>query len=206
MKKIFAVLAVCFAFITSVYSLENVFDMDYSMPFLNYSDENYYYTKAGYGFMLDYRCMLTNTIGLQIDTGLNIPTVLNKTKISTNDNKAYYADDEDSWFVLNNFFGCAFRLINTDLVELVITPGGGCDFECYTNGSNSNDSYCNLNFGLGVDLVTNVKIADSIGITAGILVEYQPINFSYDFGSDESSKNRSNFLLIMPRAGISLTL
>lgn len=202
MKKFLLIFAVLGIF-TSVAIAEGfTLDVDYGMPYVTWTDGEKSYGQKGMGFVCDYR-FIGDTLGFQFTMGVQLPYNLSITNTSTG--TTYDRDiqtDTRSWVTSDFFMGVSFVPVSTNLVDLVITPGLGASFDVITD---KNDSFTNMNLGVGVDICTNVKIIDDIGITAGLLFEYQFVSIEDNGTTDVLNKSSVRNYYFLPRAGISIS-
>lgn len=202
MKKFITVFTVLFSLVTGVFAGESTFTFDYGMPLLFWNNNDYDFVQSGYEFMTDYRFM-GEDLGLQFTLGIGQPMSITKSSRSSDYSVTSKTNTSSKeWFVIDSFFGLSFRTMQTDLVELYITPGIGLTYDMVTTSSSDKT---NLSFGAGIDISSNVIIGDGVGITAGILTQYQMYQIERDYGSSMEYRNTVSNLYFIPRAGIYIT-
>lgn len=170
MKKILVTLSLFLAFVSSAFALDLQIGADLTMPVQiakdEFLDKTGFTTNFGIDVNADY--FFTDLIGIGGDFTFVIPL------------KGHC--DGESWkingdgyktYSLDMFVGCAFRLLNKDNMQFIVTPGLAFDYtwvKIDLGGITLKDSDTDL--GIGADAKFAYKFNDKIAINGGAFMGF----------------------------------
>lgn len=197
MKKILVALTMFAAFVGSAVALDLQVGADVVFPMQIAKNEllSKTQTQTNVGIDLNADYFFTDLIGVGTDISFVLPLKAHcngtATKINADGQKVFYLDF---------FLGPAFRVLNKDKMQLIVTPG----FDMmYTNikisTASSTMKMSSMSFSVGADAKFAYKFTDKFAANAGLYAGYT-FNNRLKSGNTTTSSNPKIFVLT-PKIG-----
>lgn len=171
MKKILVTLSLFLAFVSSAFALDLQIGADLTMPVqirkpAGY-DKSVVQTNLGIDVNADF--FFTDLIGIGGDISFVIPL-----KGHYDGNSYKINGDGYKTYSLDMFVGCAFRLLNKDNMQFIVTPGLAFDYSWakYDLGPLGTYKDSDTDLGIGADAKFAYKFNDKIGINGGAFMGF----------------------------------
>lgn len=174
MKKILVTLSLFLAFVSSAFALDLQIGADLTMPLKiakpDGADKSTLVTNFGIDVNADY--FFTDLIGIGGDFTFVIPL-----KSHCDGNSAKVNGDGYKTYSIDMFVGCAFRLLNKDNMQFIVTPGLAIDYSWYKYewsllGMSGTEKGNDTDLGIGADAKFAYKFNDKIGINGGAFMGF----------------------------------
>lgn len=182
MKKLLAIVMIAGSLITSVFAQENgkekLSTFNLSFPML------YSGTKTTNLIGIDYHdySFSSGLFGYYMSGSISVPF-------------SVFDPDTSGWaFLFDSAFGASFRVLDTDMMSLILGAGITFDF-IYS-------MMMFIDVGVCADACLNFKFSEDTYLTGGVQFSYFPLGWAFTEGFPKTSKHT----LIAPRIGITTRL
>lgn len=180
MKKLLAIVMIAGSLITSVFAQEkNRFDnVSLVIPVRMETDP----AKKGIGVDWHGYTFSSSLFGICTGASFWVPM------------SVFDSDSNIYSFFMDASFGASFRLLDTDMFQLILSPGATISMYDWF------DSGFQFDFGVFGDACASFKLFDDMYLSAGVQLNYYLYSWATFVGSSGSSSKK--FCTIAPRIGI----